>query len=106
MIGNRSTLSVDDQIPHAIKAQPTHKATPDAIPAEVWHMVAPQASEPLAQLLLHTLHREKAVPRSYAGARIVGVWKKEGCMMTQTLVQTQFGSNDQNFEASPRTVWV
>eukprot|EP00971_Amphidinium_carterae_P173826 3445582-Amphidinium_carterae.1 len=70
-----------DRVLHVLMRQPKHKATPDLIPAEAWRMIAPQAAEALAQLFTR-LHLEKAVPKSFAGARIVGVWKKKGCMMT------------------------
>eukprot|EP00971_Amphidinium_carterae_P102628 2031534-Amphidinium_carterae.2 len=72
-----------DQILRTIKQQPQHKVTPDAIPAEAWHIIAPQAAEPLAKYFTE-LQRCVAVPRSFAGARIVGVWKKKGDQMTVT----------------------
>eukprot|EP00971_Amphidinium_carterae_P222748 4420642-Amphidinium_carterae.1 len=70
-----------EQILRALQRQPKHKATPDVIPAETWHMIGPQAAAPLAALFTE-LQSARAVPRSYAGARVVGVWKKKGCQMT------------------------
>eukprot|EP00971_Amphidinium_carterae_P212917 4225777-Amphidinium_carterae.2 len=72
-----------DQILRTIRQLPQHKVTPDAIPAEVWHIIAPQAVEPLAKFFTE-LQESVAVPRSFAGARIVGVWKKKGDQMTAT----------------------
>eukprot|EP00971_Amphidinium_carterae_P264844 5253334-Amphidinium_carterae.1 len=72
-----------DQIMRAIKQQPQHKVTPDLIPAEAWHIIGPQAAEPIAKFFTE-LQRCAAVPRSFAGARVVGVWKKKGDQMTAT----------------------
>eukprot|EP00971_Amphidinium_carterae_P352277 6492525-Amphidinium_carterae.2 len=70
-----------EQVLRALQLQPKHKATPDSIPAETWHLIGPQAAAPLAALFTE-LQKACAVPRSYAGARVVGVWKKKGCQMT------------------------
>eukprot|EP00971_Amphidinium_carterae_P278194 5522308-Amphidinium_carterae.1 len=76
-----SYLYSAEQILRTIKQMPRHKVTPDAIPADAWHIIASQAAEPLATFFTD-LQRSVAVPRSFAGARIVGVWKKKGDQMT------------------------
>eukprot|EP00971_Amphidinium_carterae_P123160 2438634-Amphidinium_carterae.1 len=71
---------IGDDIRRAIKAQPRHKATPDIIPAEAWHMIADIAATPLASFF-NSLYQRKAIPTAYAGAQIVAIWKKKGSIL-------------------------
>eukprot|EP00971_Amphidinium_carterae_P186550 3703383-Amphidinium_carterae.2 len=65
-----------DQVEFAIRCQPSHKATHDSISAEVYKLLAAMLGPPLCHLFNRCL-LERSLPRSYAGSRVVPVWKKK-----------------------------
>eukprot|EP00971_Amphidinium_carterae_P299126 5942609-Amphidinium_carterae.3 len=67
----------EEQVLLAIKRQPAHKATPDSISSRAYKPLAPVLAPPLCEFLNRCL-RQRTVPRSYAGCRLVAVWKKKG----------------------------
>eukprot|EP00971_Amphidinium_carterae_P342965 6482459-Amphidinium_carterae.2 len=68
-------------VQNVIARMPARKATPDLIPSEAWKLVAEQTSPALAAMF-NLYIRHKCVPASFAGSRIVSVWKKKGSVLS------------------------
>eukprot|EP00971_Amphidinium_carterae_P000546 11051-Amphidinium_carterae.1 len=67
-------------VKNAIARMPARKATPDLIPSECWKLVADQSAPALAAMFnRYICHR--CVPHSFAGSRVVSVWKKKGSVL-------------------------
>eukprot|EP00971_Amphidinium_carterae_P333048 6467548-Amphidinium_carterae.1 len=65
------------QVLSAIKHMNARKASPDSVPAQAWRVFGPTAAGPLAAMFNDFMH-SRSVPLSYAGSRVVGVFKRKG----------------------------
>eukprot|EP00971_Amphidinium_carterae_P349659 6491138-Amphidinium_carterae.1 len=85
-------MSVVDELPSGMDMSPgqvlqvirrmhLYRATPDMVPSEVWRVIADLVAEPLSTFFSELVTR-RVIPRSYAGCRIVGVWKRKGNPMS------------------------
>eukprot|EP00971_Amphidinium_carterae_P193523 3840098-Amphidinium_carterae.1 len=65
------------QVLSVIKHMNARKASPDCVPGQAWRVFGPAAARPLAAMFNDFMH-SRSVPLSYAGSRVVGVFKRKG----------------------------
>eukprot|EP00971_Amphidinium_carterae_P136597 2706491-Amphidinium_carterae.3 len=69
------------QVLQVIRRMHPYRATPDSVPSEVWRCIAESVAEPLSCYFTELI-TQRTIPRSYAGCRVVGVWKRKGNPMS------------------------